>query len=67
MYEIRIRKTEIKEMPAGKEWEKGVTEGEDGYGYTPEIMKKREVTTIILEQQLEELDLPAVIKAVNKL
>ena len=37
------------------------------YGYTPEIEKEVEVDREILKQTIEELDLAAVIKAINKL
>ena len=37
------------------------------YGYTPEIEKSEEVKSTILTQEVETLDLPAVIKAINKL
>lgn len=36
-------------------------------GYTPEITKKEAVETEILRQNVEELDLKAVIKAINGL
>ena len=37
------------------------------YGYTPEIEKEVEVTTKVLEQTVDDLDLVAVIRAVNGL
>ena len=37
------------------------------YGYTPKIVKSETVTTEIYRQAVPELDLPAIIKAVNKL
>lgn len=78
MYEITIRKTEIRETIAGKNWkvigeefiyEDGV-EGKDDkkvdvYGYTPEITKKQEVEYEIYKQCVEKLDLPSVIRAIN--
>ncbi|KKN01493.1 hypothetical protein LCGC14_1127220 [marine sediment metagenome] len=69
MYKITITKTEVKEVTVGKEWEKQTdsTEVKTQYGYTPEITKKKELTTTILTQEIEELDLPGVIKAINKL
>jgi len=36
-------------------------------GYTPEVEKNVEVETELLKQTVEELDLAAVIKAINKL
>lgn len=40
---------------------------DDIYGYTPAIEKTVEVTHTLLHQQIESLDLGAVIKAVNDL
>ncbi len=37
------------------------------FGYTPPIIKSEAVTTEIYRQTVPELDLPAVIRAVNKL
>jgi len=37
------------------------------FGYTPRIVKSQAVTTEIYRQTVSELDLSAVIKAVNKL
>ena len=67
MITIRIESTTVEDCPAGKDWEKvGVDEKKDPlYGYTPEIIKKREVTKVLLVQNLESIDLEAVIKAVN--
>lgn len=69
MYHVRISKTEIVDKMQGRRWEKGGPEqvGNDGYGYTPMISKPTEVIIEVLSQSLEELDLPAVIKALNKL
>lgn len=39
----------------------------DEYGYTPEIEKTVKESREILTQTVDELDLPAVIKAINKL
>lgn len=67
MYEITIKKKSIELMPGGKEW-RIVGKHEDGtdkYGYTPEIMKNREIEVTLLKQEIEELDLKTVIKAIN--
>ena len=40
---------------------------EDVRGYTPEIEKNVEVKAAVLTQEVETLDLAAVIKAINKL
>lgn len=38
---------------------------ENVYGWTPEIEKEHQVSTTLLEQTVEEMDLKAVIKAIN--
>ena len=73
MYTIRIDRTEMVEKECGRRWEQVRTEEEaknceDGvYGYTPPIVKPVEVDTKVLEQTVDDLDLNAVIKAINKL
>ena len=47
--------------------EKGEVTLKKVYGYTPQIMRCETVTTEIYRQTVPEIDLPAVIKAVNKL
>lgn len=37
------------------------------YGYTPAQTKLKEVTTTVLKQQVEQLNLVAVIKAINSI
>ena len=37
------------------------------YGYTPKVIGSKAVTTEIFRQTVPDLDLPAVIKAVNRL
>lgn len=69
MYEIIITRKTIEERPGGTEWNviKKDDKGENIWGYTPEIMKKQEVSIQILKQNVEDLDLNSVIKAINKL
>ncbi len=69
-FKITITKTETKEVYAGKDWEEGVkkeTDDSSSYGYTPEITKHKEITTEILSQVVDELDLPKVIRALNQI
>ena len=69
MYKIVITEKTLKELPHGKEW-KQVGEKADGsskYDYTPEIIKAQEDERVLLKQELDELDLAAVIRAVNGL
>lgn len=68
MFTVTITKTTIEERPAGKEWQvvKGCrAEGTAEYGYTPEIVKKKEVDLKIYEQTVNEIDVKRVIDAVN--
>lgn len=81
-YTITITKTEIVTKMVGKEWtvigqEVQVTEDvtrdvaslqpRNLYGYTPLIEKDVEVTTEILRQTVDELDLIKVIRAINNI
>lgn len=68
MYKITIERTMMITRTTGKNW-KVVSEkdGDDQYGYTPEIEKEVETTEIILIQKVDDLDLNAVIIAINKL
>lgn len=68
MFTVKITKTTIEERPAGKEWEvvKGCRADKDReYGYTPEIVKKREVELKVYEQTVDKINIKAVIEAVN--
>ena len=68
MFTVTITKTTIEEKPAGKEWQvvSGSKENKDHeWGYTPEIMKKKEVELKVYEQTVDEMDITRVISAVN--
>lgn len=66
MYEIIIKKTVLTTTTAGKEWQPLEKNGDKThYGYTPEIQKDQIVSTQIYTQIVEDLDLVAVISAVN--
>ena len=69
MFTVTITKTTIEERPAGVEWEivghKNDDERSPILGYTPEIVKKREVEQKIYEQTVDEIDVKRVIDAVN--
>ena len=69
MYKITIEEIKVVKKMGGKEW---MTIGRDeddkpAYGYTPEIDKEVEQTQIVYTQLIENLDLGAVIKAINKM
>jgi hypothetical protein len=66
MFKITIEETKIEKKIAGTEWER-TGKDEPAYAYTPEIEKQVEVTREIFRQIVEEIDLEAVIKAVNSI
>lgn len=69
-FTIRIDRNETVVKKCGKEWKvvgSDANQNNPKYGYTPEIEKEQEVVTKVFEQTVAELDLNAVIKAVNKL
>lgn len=78
-FEIIITKTRETIRKSGKDWTKvGQEETQstydpdkihltDKYGYTPEIEKAVIEKVDVLRQTIDELDLSAVIKAINKL
>lgn len=67
MYEIIIKKTVDKRKVIGKTWQSLEKIGDKSvYGYTPEVESTQTETTEIYTQVVEELDLVAVINAVNK-
>jgi hypothetical protein len=67
-YKITIEETKAVTKIVGRNWEvvKRVDNTHD-YGYTPEIEKTVKETTEIYQQIVDDLDLAAVIIAVNKL
>ena len=78
MYEITIKKTETTRKVVGKEWKvvgqeekkgefSGKIEKNDKWGYTPEVEKLVESTILVLTQNVENLNVAAVIKAINGL
>jgi len=68
MYEIIIKKTIDKRKVIGKTWQPLERIGDKSvYGYTPEVENVQTETTEIYTQVVEELDLVAVINAVNKI
>lgn len=76
MYTIVIKQVRNMVKTTGKDWtvvgEKAVFSGSVGstvreYGYTPEIEKRVAVEREVLKQEVDELDLPAVIRAINGL
>ena len=63
MYTITIEKQTFEKQIKGKEWK--VVDKAGNYDHTPEIEKIVEVKKTIYIQIVEELDLVAVINAVN--
>lgn len=67
MYEIIIKKTVEKRNMIGKRWNRiSEADGKAVFGYTPETETVQTETSEIYSQVVEELDLVAVINAVNK-
>lgn len=66
-YRITVTDTGTETKVKGRVWEQGVDPENkpDGYGYTPEIEKVVDYSRTIFEQNRDDLDLVAVIKAVN--
>lgn len=68
-YKIEITEFAVEEVVAGREWKQGAdmekTEDPKKWGYTPEIIKKKNVERTAYTQNTDELDLKAVIKAIN--
>lgn len=67
MFEITITKTTTERRTLPPKWELTGKDGEAVYGYTPEVPADVPVTLKILTQTVEDLDLPAVIKAINRI
>lgn len=64
-YTIVIQEHCIEDTIISKTWDKiSEKEGEE-YGYTPETATKKNITRTILEQNVENLDIVNVIKAIN--
>ena len=65
-FEITITEKTVETKWKGKDWEEGAdASNESGWGYTPEIEKKVDVERTIYKQNTDQLDLVAVIKAIN--
>lgn len=75
MYEITIKRTQREKVIVGGNWGVIGEEPMEGNpqimkpirGYTPQQEQDKAVTREILVQTVEDLDLPTVIKAINKL
>jgi len=66
-YKIVITEITQERKIRGKEWKPVSDEPKASYDYTPEIEKMVDVTREIYAQDTAELDLKAVIKAINGL
>lgn len=65
MFRIRIEETVKVLNPEHRTWETLNADGDRGW--TPPIEKQEERTIVRLEQNLEQLDLAGVIRAVNRM
>lgn len=66
-YIVTIIEKTVEVKVRGNTWEMGAGENPDEYGYTPEIEKKVDVEREIFKQDIDLLNIVAVIKAVNGL
>ena len=68
-YRITIERIETVEQDCGKEWEvvEETPTGQNVYGYTPSIIKPVTVEAKVYEQIVDNMELSAVIRAVNSL
>lgn len=66
-YIITIKESCHETRVRGKDWSKGGDGDPEKFGYTPEIEKTVLVEREIFSQNTDELDLIAVIKAINKI
>ncbi len=67
-YKIEITRTEREEYEDGNDWKMTGNKKEDGgdeYGYTPKITMTKEVERTILIQEVDDIDLKGIIKAIN--
>jgi len=65
-YKITIEERQYEETLTDRKWTANVDqEREDTYGYTPQVPQQKIVTREVYKQDVNELDLVKVIKAVN--
>ena len=66
MYTVEIIKKEMTKGVTRREWVRIKDGGgDDCYGYAPQVEEVGEVESVVLKQNVEEIDLKAVIKAIN--
>jgi len=67
-YTIVVTEHTFEKQIRGKDWAEGAgTGGERNHGYTPEIEKTVSVERELFKQNIAEIDLVEIIKAVNDL
>ena len=64
-FKITITETGQERRIVGGTWERGAGENGEDFGYTPEIEATRDYERQVYQQHVDELDLKAVINAVN--
>lgn len=67
MFEITIKEITRERQLVGQEWKLTGMQNDAVYGYTPDIEREVDVTRDILKQTVKDLDLAAVIKAINNI
>ena len=65
-YIITIEEESEEVVRQGQKWERGAGETPEDYGNTPEIRVTRSVERTVYKQNVDALDVVAVINAVNK-
>ena len=66
-FKITITETTFEKRFKGKDWMKGGDGDPESFGYTPEIVKTVAVERTLYTQNVADLDLVNVIKAVNSM
>ena len=64
-YKITITETGQETRIIGNDWKEGAHENGQSFGYTPEIEATLDYERQLYQQHVDELDLKAVINAVN--
>lgn len=70
IYKVTITQVRTESTIKGKEWVQGAAQTPDEpnkWGYTPQVIEIKDVTREIYSQSVEDLDIEAVVRAVNKI
>lgn len=64
-YVVTVKAVIERKQIAGKEWARTTAEANSKYEYTPEIEKVVQKQIEVYEQQVDKLDMAALVKVVN--